>query len=59
MSVLCVKTKKNTSNEKKPQTTKNNATRLIWTQNGGREGKESSLPFIKNQSETSIVKQLY
>lgn len=53
------KLRKKPETNKNPQTTKNNTTRLIWTQNGGQGGKESSFPFIKNQSETSIVKQLY
>lgn len=39
--------KPNTSNKKKPRTTKNNTTRLIWTQNGGREGKKAHFLSLK------------
>lgn len=40
------------------QITKTNA-RSYLDPKLGRGGEESSVPFIKNQSETSIVKQLY
>lgn len=49
---------KKTTLKQKTQTTKQ-LTRPIWTQNGGWRRRESLLPFIKNQNETSIVKQLY
>lgn len=50
-----------TPSKKKPQRTKTTQRQdLSGPKMGrGRERKESSFPFIKNQSETSIVKHLY
>ena len=60
-SALKCKLKNPLKTNKQKNKTKNKTTRRpIWTQNGMRErGEESSFPSIKNQSETSIVKQLY
>lgn len=49
---------KKTTLKQKPKQQKQ-LTRPIWTQNGGWGRRESLFPFIKNQNETSIVKQLY
>lgn len=53
-SVLKCKLKK-----KDPQNKKQGTQDLSGPKMGGGVGEESSFPVIKNQSETSIVKQLY
>lgn len=51
------KLRKRKKTPQKPQTPRTTQQDLSGPKVGG--GKESSFPFIKNQSETSIVKQLY